>query len=65
MSDPEKIIAKEIFAPVTEKFDRIKINPQNKDECWSIDLNDRSKLSKYNNKFMYIFTIDNNYRKYA
>ena len=44
----KKEIAKELFAPVIKKFDRIKIFPHYKDECWSIDLIDRSSLAKYN-----------------
>ena len=35
-------IAKEMFSPVIRKFDRIKKIPHYKDECWSIDLIDRS-----------------------
>ena len=42
MSEKKKEIAKEIFSPVIKKFDRIKLIPHYKDECWSIDLIDRS-----------------------
>ena len=56
---------KEIFSPVIKKFDRIKIIPQFKDECWSIDLIDRSSLSKYNKNYKFIFTIIDNHTKYA
>ena len=48
MNEVKKEIAKEIFSPVIERFDRIKIIPRYKDECWSIDLIDRSSLAKYN-----------------
>ena len=47
--EKKKEIAKEIFPPVIKKFDRIKIIPHYKDECWSIDLIDRSSVSKYSN----------------
>ena len=61
----KKEIAKEIFAPVIKKFDRIKIIPHYKDECWSIDLIDRASLSKYNKNYKFIFTIIDNYTEYA
>ena len=61
----KKEIAKAIFSPVIKKFDRIKIIPHYKDECWSIDLIDRSSLSKYNKNYKFIFTIIDNYTKYA
>ena len=61
----KKEIAKEIFSPVIKKFDRIKIIPHYKDECWSIDLMDRSSLSKYNKNYKFIFTIIDNHTKYA
>ena len=61
----KKEIAKEIFSPVTKKFDRIKIIPHYKDECWSIDLIDRSSLSNYNKNYKFIFTIIDNHIKYA
>ena len=61
----KKDIAKEIFSPVIKKFDRIKIIPHYKDECWSIDLIDRSSLSKYNKNYKFIFTIIDNHTKDA
>ena len=62
----KKDIAKEIFSPVIKKFDRIKIIPiKHKDECWSINLIDRSSLSKYNKNYKFIFTIIDNHTKYA
>ena len=61
----KKEIAKEIFSPVIKKFDRIKIIPHYKDECWSIDLIDRSSLTKYNTNYKFIFTIIDNHTKYA
>ena len=61
----KKEIAKEIFSPIIKKFDRIKIIPHYKDECWSIDLIDRSSLSKYNKNYKFIFTIIDNHTKYA
>ena len=61
----KKEIAKEIFSPVIKKFDRIKIIPHYKDECWSIDLIDRSSLLKYNKNYKFIFTIIDNHTKYA
>ena len=61
----KKEIAKEMFSPVIKKFDRIKIIPHYKDECWSIDLIDRSSLSKYDKNYKFIFTIIDNHTKYA
>ena len=65
MSEKKKEIAKEMFSPEIKKFDRIKIIPHYKDECWSIDLIDRSSLSKYNKNYKFIFTIIDNHTKYA
>ena len=58
-------IAKEIFSPVVKKFDRIQIQTHYKDECWSIDLIDRSSLAKYNKNYKFIFTIFDNHTKFA
>ena len=58
-------IVKEIFSPVIKKFQRIQIQTHYKDECWSIDLIDRSNLSKYNKNYKFIFTIIDNHTKYA
>ena len=58
-------IAKEIFSPVVKKFDRIQIQTHYKDECWSIDLIDRSSLAKYNKNYKFIFTIIGNHTKFA
>ena len=58
-------IAKEIFSPVVKKFDRIQIQTHYKDECWSIDLLDRSSLAKYNKNYKFIFTIIDNHTKFA
>ena len=58
-------IAKEIFSPVVKKFDRIQIQTHYKDECWSIDLIDRSSLAKYNKNYKFIFTIIANHTKFA
>ena len=61
----KKEIVKEIFSPVIKKFQRIQIQTRYKDECWSIDLIDRSSLSKYNKNYKFIFTIIDNHTKYA
>ena len=61
----KKEIAKEIFSPVIKKFQRIQIQTHYKDECWSIDLIDRSSLAKYNKNYKFIFTIIDNHTKYA
>ena len=58
-------LAKEIFSPVVKKFDRIQIQTHYKDECWSIDLIDRSSLAKYNKNYKFIFTIIDNHTKFA
>ena len=65
MSEKKKEIAKEIFSPVIKKFQRIQIQTHYKDECWSIDLIDRTSLSKYNKNYKFIFTIIDNHTKYA
>ena len=65
MNEKKKEIAKGIFSPVIKKFDRIKIIPHFKDECWSIDLIGRSSLSKYNKNYKFRFTIFDNLTKYA
>ena len=65
MSEKKKEIAKEIFSPVIRKFQRIQIQTHYKDECWSIDLIDRSSLSKYNKNYKFIFTKIDNHTKFA
>ena len=60
-----KAITKEIFSHVIKKFQRILIQTHYKDECWSIDLIDRSSLRKYNKNYKFIFTIIDNHTKYA
>ena len=59
-----KAITKEIFSPVIKKFQRILIQTHYKNECWSIDLIDRSSLSKHNKNYKFIFTIIDNHTKY-
>ena len=61
----KKEIAKEIFSLVIKKFQGIRIQTHYKDECWSIDLIDRSNLSKYNKNYKFNFTIIDNHTKYA
>ena len=58
-------LAKEISSPVVKKFDRIQIQTHYKDECWSIDLIDRSSLAKYNKNYKFILTIIDNQTKFA
>ena len=65
MNQNKKEIAKEIFSPVIKKFQRIQIQTHYKDECWSIDLIDRSSLATYNKNYKFIFTIIDNHTKYA
>ena len=65
MNQKKKEYVKEIFSPVIKKFQRIQIQTHYKDECWSIDLIDRSSLSKYNKNYKFIFTIIDNHTKYA
>ena len=65
MNQKKKEIVKEIFSPVIKKFQRIQIQTHYKDECWSIDLIDRSSLAKYNKNYKFIFTIIDNHTKYA
>ena len=65
MNQNKEEITKEIFSPVIKKFQRIQIQTHYKDECWSIDLIDRSSLAKYNKNYKFIFTIIDNHTKYA
>ena len=65
MNQNRKEIVKEIFSPVIKKFQRIQIQTHYKDECWSIDLIDRSSLAQYNKNYKFIFTIIDNHTKYA
>ena len=65
MKEKKKDIAREIFSPVIKKFQRIQIQTHYKDECWSIDLIDRSSLAKYNKNYKIIFTAIDNHTKYA
>ena len=65
MKEKKKEIVKETFSPVFKKFQRIQIQTHYKDECWSIDLIDRSSLAKYNKSYKFIFTIIDNHTKYA
>ena len=58
-------IDKEIFSPVMKKFQIIQLQTHYKDECWSIDLIDRSNLTKYNKNYEFIFTIIDNHAKFA
>ena len=60
-----KEIVKKIFSPVIKKFQRIQIQTHYKDECWSIDLINRSSLSNYNKNYKFILTIIDNHTKYA
>ena len=61
----KKEVAEEIFSSVIRKFQRIQLQTHYKVECWSIDLIDRSSVSKYNKRFKFIFTIIENHTKYA
>ena len=63
MNEKKKEIAKEIISPVIRKFQRIQIQTHYKDECWSIDLIDRSSLAKYNKKLQVYFY--NNWKSYS
>ena len=65
MDEKKKEIAKEMFSLVIRKFQRIQIPTHYKEECWSIDLLDRSSLAKYNRHYKFIFTIIDNHTKYA
>ena len=61
----KKDIAKGKFSPVNRMFDRNKIFPHYKDECWSIDLIDRPSLAKYNKNFKFVLNIFENHTKNA
>ena len=59
MNQNKKELAKAItnkkFSPVIKMFQRIQIQTHYKDECWSIDLIDRSSLAKYNKNYKCFF----------
>ena len=65
MKEKKKEFAKKTFSPVIKKFERFQIQTHYKDECWSIDLIDRSSLSKYNKNYKFILTIIDNHTEYA
>ena len=65
MNEKKKEIAKKIFSPVIRTFQRSQIQTHYKDECWSIDLRDRSSLSKYNKNYKFVFTIIDNHTNNA
>ena len=52
MNEEKKEIAKEIFSLLIKKFQCIQKNHY-KDECWRIDLIDRSSLAKYNENYKF------------
>ena len=62
----KKETAKGTFSPVIRKIRRIQVQTHYKEShCWSIDLIDRSSLSKYSKHFKFIFTITDNHTKFA
>ena len=65
MNQNKKEIVKEIFSPVIKKFQRIQTQTHYEDECWSIDLINRSSLGKYNKNYKFNFTIIDNHTKHA
>ena len=65
MNEKKKEIAKELFSPVIKKFQRAQMRTHYKDECWSIDLIDRSSISNDNKNYKCVFTIIDNHTKYA
>ena len=65
MIENKKEIAIEIFFPVIKNFEGIQIQTHYKDECWSIDLTDKTKLAKYNKNYNSTFTVIDNHTKYA
>ena len=48
MNQKKKESAKEVISSVIKKFQGIQLQTLYKDECWSIDLIDRSSLNKDN-----------------
>ena len=53
----QQLLAKKVFSPQITKFRRERIIPLYKDEIWSVDLIDKSSLSKYNNNYKFILTV--------
>ena len=63
--EKQQQLAKEVFSPQITKFERQGIIPLYKDETWSVDLIDKSSLSKYNNIYKFILTVIDIFTKYA
>ena len=53
MNEEKKEIAKEIFSLLIKNFQYIQKQTHYKDECWRIDLIDRSSLAKYNKNYKF------------
>ena len=53
------------MSPVIKIFDRIEKQTNYGDECWSIELIDRSSSAKHNKNYKFILTIYDNHTKCA
>ena len=61
----QQLLAREVFSPQITKLRKERKKPLYKDETWSVDLLDKSSLSKYNNNYKFIFTVIDIFSKYA
>ena len=63
--EKQQQLAKEVFSPRITKFRRQRIIRLYKGETWSVDLIDKSSLSKDNNKCKFILTVIDIFTKYT
>ena len=61
----QQLLAREVFSPQITKLRKERKKPLYEDETWSVDLIDKSSLSKYNNNYKFIFTVIDIFTKYA
>ena len=57
MVEKRQLLAKEVISPQITKHRRERTIPLYKDETWTVDLFDKSSLSKYNNKDQFFLTV--------
>ena len=63
--DSSSILADELRKPVIEKFNKIKVYSQFKDNIWGVDLAHMKSLSKKNKRIKYLLCAIDLYSKYA
>ena len=58
-------LAKELYKPVTRKFQRRRVNVNSIDEIWAADLIDMQAFSKDNNGIKYLHTVIDVFSKFV